>query len=154
MIRLGDDSGAGGVLALALVGAAVTVSVATMSLGSALTVRQRVIAAADAAALAAADGASGAVAVPPCRGAALVAQAAGASLTECRLDGLVATVEVAARVGPVPTGARSTAGPPAGHGEGRLGVSRAAPGSTVYGGPGYREGVTCPTVQPRRSAGW
>ncbi|HTL40426.1 MAG TPA: Rv3654c family TadE-like protein [Pseudolysinimonas sp.] len=112
MIRQGDDRGAGGVLALALVGATVAVGVASIGLGSALTVRQRIIGAADAAALAAADGASGAIAMPPCEGAALVVQAAGASLTECGIDGLIATVEVSARVGPVPVSARSTAGPP------------------------------------------
>jgi secretion/DNA translocation related TadE-like protein len=112
MIRLSDECGAGGVLALALVGATVTVSLAVLGLGPALTVRQRIIGAADAAALAAADGASGAVAAPPCAGAALVAQAAGASLTACSVDGLIATVEVSAHVGPVPVSARSTAGPP------------------------------------------
>lgn len=112
MIRVGDDHGAGSVLALALVGATVIAGLSTVGLGSALTVRQRLIGAADAAALAAADGASGAVAEPPCTGAALVARAARASLTACRLDGLVATVQVAARVGPVLVTARSTAGPP------------------------------------------
>jgi secretion/DNA translocation related TadE-like protein len=102
------------VLALGLVGSTVIVCVATVGLGSALSARQRVIGAADAAALAAADGASGAVGIPPCEGAAAAARASGASLTECVLDGLVATVEVRGRVGPFPISARSTAGPPVG----------------------------------------
>ncbi|MGN6503769.1 MAG: pilus assembly protein TadG-related protein [Pseudolysinimonas sp.] len=112
MIRPGDELGAGGVLALALVGATVAVSLATIGLGSALTERQRIVGAADAAALAAADGASGAVRVPPCTGAALVAHAAGASLSACDLDGLVATVAVSARMGAILISAHSTAGPP------------------------------------------
>jgi hypothetical protein len=61
-----DQTGAGAVLALAIVGAIALVLVAELALGSALVVRQRVIGAADAAALAAADGASGAAAGGPC----------------------------------------------------------------------------------------
>ena len=107
-----DDRGSGGVLALAVVGASVIVAVAVLGLGSALVVRQRVIGAADAAALAAADGASGALAADPCTAAARAAIANRASLVGCRIDGLVATVEVSARFGVTPFRARSTAGPP------------------------------------------
>jgi secretion/DNA translocation related TadE-like protein len=106
------DRGSGGVLALALVGAATIIAVAVLGLGSALVVRQRVIAAADAASLAAADGASGAVAAEPCAAAAAAARANRATLVTCRIDGLVATVEVSGRFGAVPFLARSTAGPP------------------------------------------
>ena len=107
-----DDGGAGGVLALALVTAATIVAVAVLGLGSALVVRQRVIAASDAASLAAADGASGAIAAEPCAAAAAVARANRATLVACRIDGLVATVEVSGRFGAVPFEARSSAGPP------------------------------------------
>lgn len=106
------EAGAGAVLALALVGALVAVSLAVLVLGSALAVRQRVIAAADAAALAAADTASGAVAGTPCDVAAQVAAAHATRLTACRLDGLVAVVTVSGAFGAVPVTARSTAGPP------------------------------------------
>lgn len=99
-------------LALAIVGAMTVVLVAVLSLGVALVLRQRVIGAADAAALAAADAASGAVAGVPCGLAARVAAANGAALGGCTLDGLVATVTVSARFGVVPFSARSSAGPP------------------------------------------
>jgi secretion/DNA translocation related TadE-like protein len=100
------------VLALAVIGAVTLVAFAALALGAALTVRQRVIGAADAAALAAADGASGAVVGEPCVLARRVAETAGAALDSCSLDGLVATVAVSARIGPVPFAARSRAGPP------------------------------------------
>ena len=85
-------------LALAIVGATTVVLVAVLSLGAALVLRQRVIGAADAAALAAADAASGAVAGVPCGLAAQVAAANRAALGGCALDGLVATVTVSASV--------------------------------------------------------
>jgi secretion/DNA translocation related TadE-like protein len=100
------------VLALAIVGATTLILVAVLALGAALVIRQRVIGAADAAALAAADGASGAVGGVPCGLAARVAQANHAALTRCALDGLVATVTATASFGGVPFAARSTAGPP------------------------------------------
>lgn len=109
---LSSDAGSGGVLALALIGAAAIVAVAVFGLGSALVVRQRIIGAADAAALAAADGASGAVPADPCSAAAAVAGSMGGTLTACALDGLVATVEVSGGFGSIPFSARSTAGPP------------------------------------------
>ncbi len=107
-----DDRGAGAVLALAIVGATTVVLLAVLALGAALVVRQRVIGAADAAALAAADGASGAVAGVPCSLAARVAASNAATLQTCAIDGLVASVTVAASVGAIPVSARSTAGPP------------------------------------------
>lgn len=99
-------------LALAIVGATVVALMAVLALGAALVLRQRVIGAADGAALAAADAASGAVAGVPCGVAARVAESNGATLNACLIDGLVATVTVAARLGPVLFSARSTAGPP------------------------------------------
>jgi secretion/DNA translocation related TadE-like protein len=75
---------------LAVVGLVVPVSLA-------LAVKQQVAGAADAAALAAADTASGAVAGFPCDAAARAASLNGAELARCELDGLIATV--AARTG-------------------------------------------------------
>ncbi len=109
---MSGDRGAGAVLVLAIVGAMTVVLVATLSLGAALVLRQRVIGAADAAALAAADAASGAVAGVPCGLAARVAAANGTVLGACRFDGLIATVTVSAAFGAVRFSARSTAGPP------------------------------------------
>jgi secretion/DNA translocation related TadE-like protein len=106
------DRGAGAVLALAIVGATTVLLVSVLALGASLVLRQRVIGAADAAALAAADAASGAVAGVPCGLAARVASANHTVLSACHLDGLVATVTVSASFGPVPFSARSTAGPP------------------------------------------
>jgi secretion/DNA translocation related TadE-like protein len=110
-----DDRGSGSVLVIAMIGAIVTVALAVLALGAGLAVRQRVVGAADAAALAAADAASGAVFVDsvgdPCALAARIAEANRTRLTACRIDGLVATVEVAAAFGALSTHARSTAGP-------------------------------------------
>ena len=99
-------------LAIALMGATVLLAMGALQLGSAVTARQRIIGAADTAALAAADGASGAIGVDPCGAAADVARGNGATLTDCLLDGLVATVTVSGRVGLMGFTARSTAGPP------------------------------------------
>ena len=82
------------------------------ALGAALVLRQRVIGAADTAALAAADAASGAMPGIPCALAERVAEANRAALSGCELDGLIATVTVSATFGAVPFSARSTAGPP------------------------------------------
>ncbi|MEO8095908.1 MAG: Rv3654c family TadE-like protein [Pseudolysinimonas sp.] len=107
-----SDRGAGAVLALAVLGTVTLVVVAVLTLGAALVVRQRVIGAADAAALAAADAATGAVSGDPCALAAEAARANRAVLAECRLDGLIATVEVVGVFGITPFRAVSTAGPP------------------------------------------
>jgi secretion/DNA translocation related TadE-like protein len=107
-----SERGAGAVLALAIVGAVAIVLVAMLGIGSALVARQRVAGAADAAALAAADAASGAVPGIPCVVASEVARANGATLAACQIDGLVAAVTVSARSGRLPVSARSRAGPP------------------------------------------
>ncbi|MFV0319471.1 MAG: helicase, partial [Microbacterium sp.] len=66
----------------------------------------------DAAALAAADAASGAVPGEPCASASAVAAAGGATLIDCRLDGLVATVRVAYPYAGLRAEASARAGPP------------------------------------------
>lgn len=99
-------------MAVAVIGVVVALMLAGIMLAGALAARQRVIGAADAAALAAADAASGAVAGSPCALAQRVAAANGARLAACSIDGLVASVTVSWRVGLLPISARSTAGPP------------------------------------------
>jgi len=110
--RLRNDRGAGTVLALALVLAVVAVGLSGVGLAAALTARQRVIGAADLAALAAADAASGAIGGVPCDIAAGVARANAARLTGCEMDGLVVSVTVAGSFAGIPVVAHSRAGPP------------------------------------------
>jgi secretion/DNA translocation related TadE-like protein len=82
-----------------------------VGLGAGLVVRQRTIAASDAAALAAADVLLGASPGDPCAVAASVAERNGATLESCELDGYLATVTTGSRVAGVPILVRSTAGP-------------------------------------------
>jgi secretion/DNA translocation related TadE-like protein len=96
-----------GVLAVA---ATLTVGLAPVSAASVFS--QRLAGGADAAALAAADAASGAVTGVPCERAAAVAAASGVSLAGCEVDGLVATVTVSGRFGALTATARARAGPP------------------------------------------
>ncbi|AZS43234.1 hypothetical protein BWL13_00785 [Microbacterium oleivorans] len=98
-----------GVLALTA-----TLTVGFVAAGAAAASSARAAGAADVAALAAADTASGLVAGEPCARAADVAGRVGASLTACRIDGLIATVEVSLDVGPLAARARARAGPPPG----------------------------------------
>ncbi len=95
-----------------VVAVVVGATVAMAAVGGAAVTARRVAGAADAAALAAADTASGAVPGFPCAAAERVTAAAGWQLTECHVDGLVATVTVAGAYGGVPLDARSRAGPP------------------------------------------
>lgn len=107
-----SERGAGSVLAIGMVAAVTVVALAIVGLAVGLAARQRIIGAADAAALAAADTALGHVAGAPCEVAAATARANGGVLAACRLDGLVATVEVRGTFAGIPLGARSRAGPP------------------------------------------
>jgi secretion/DNA translocation related TadE-like protein len=112
-VTLRNDRGAGAVLALALVMAVVVIGLAGVTLAAGLSARQRIIGAADLAALAAADAASGAIGGMPCRVASDVAGANGTRLAGCETAGLVVTVTVAGSFAGIPIEARSTAGPPA-----------------------------------------
>jgi secretion/DNA translocation related TadE-like protein len=80
--------------------------------GSAAVLGQRLAGAADAAALAAADAASGAVPGIPCELAETLAAAASVELAACEIDGLTATVTLAAWFGALPATASARAGPP------------------------------------------
>ena len=81
---------------------------------AALAVGQSVQNAADAAALAAADTASGAVAGVPCETAADAATLNGASVISCEVDGLVASVTVGRSFIGFDIGSSARAGPPGG----------------------------------------
>lgn len=111
--RSAADAGAGTVSAL---GAATTVlglALLLAPVADIAVVRHRVAAAADAAALAAADVVSGLAAGEPCATAARVAAAGGASLPRCEVDGLVVTVAAAAATAFGQIAVAATAGPPA-----------------------------------------
>ncbi|MCU1576325.1 MAG: hypothetical protein JWP70_1029 [Leifsonia sp.] len=109
--RLACESGAGSLLAVGVVASVLAVTSMVVTVSLALAVKQRVTGAADAAALAAADTASGAIAGFPCDVAATAARLNGAELGRCEVSGAVATVSaragylgfdisVAARAGP------------------------------------------------------
>ena len=99
---------------VAIVGGLVMLTALVLPLYLALSTRQAAAGAADAAALAAADTASGLLPGYPCESAGRVAAANGFSLDGCSLDGLVATVRVSAQVLGVAVGAAASAGPPGG----------------------------------------
>lgn len=103
---------AGTTAAVGGVAAAVVLTVALAAVAAATVHTQRLAGAADAAALAAADAASGAVAGVPCERATEVAVAAGVEVSACDLDGLVATVRVSAPFGGFAASAIARAGPP------------------------------------------
>jgi len=109
--RAGED-GAGSVLAVGILGAAFTVTVVILPLLTALAVNQSVQNAADASALAAADTVSGLIAGYPCQAAAEAARLNGASIAECAVDGLIATVGVQRRFLVFDLAAEARAGPP------------------------------------------
>lgn len=104
----------GSSLAAGIVTVVATVSFGMVVAGGAVVASVRLAAAADAAALAAADTASGAVLTnePACSVAARVAAANGARLTRCELAGLVATIEVKLGYVGLQASASSRAGPP------------------------------------------
>jgi secretion/DNA translocation related TadE-like protein len=107
-----DDRGSGTVLALAAVAMLAVLTLGAVGVGAALAQRQRVIAAADAGALAAADTALGIHPGVPCEQAARVVAAHGATLVGCDVEGVVATVSASARVAGVLVTAQARAGPP------------------------------------------
>jgi secretion/DNA translocation related TadE-like protein len=107
-----EETGSGAVLSLAMVAAVVMLGLTSLTLAAALTTRARVAGAADLAALAAADAASGLIPGAPCELAARVAEGASARLVSCALDGLVARVALSGRFADIPIDVRSAAGPP------------------------------------------
>lgn len=111
-MMLREQTGSGGVLALAVLAMLTVLTLAAVGVGAALAERQRVIAAADAGALAAADTALGIHPGIPCEVAAQVVAAHGATLVACNVEGVVATVSTSAHVAGVLVTAQARAGPP------------------------------------------
>ena len=112
MLPLHRDDGAGGVLALALVGVTVLCALAVIGLGGALVTRQHLAAAADASALAAADVLLGVVPGDPCTLAGRVAAVHRVALVRCTVDGQEARVTVGTSIRGIPVELESHAGPP------------------------------------------
>jgi secretion/DNA translocation related TadE-like protein len=106
------DGGAGSILVVAILGALVTIATVLLPVLALLPVRQAVQGAADAAALAAADTASGLLPGVPCDTAARAAQLNGSHLVGCTVDGLIATVSVSRPAAGFSIGSRARAGPP------------------------------------------
>lgn len=107
---------AGTALSAGVLVVAASLSLGLAAVGGAAVTAQRVAGAADAAALATADVASGAVSTgeEPCAAGARVAAAFGVTLTDCTLEGLVATVQVQAVYAGLAAVSRARAGPPEG----------------------------------------
>jgi secretion/DNA translocation related TadE-like protein len=103
---------AGTILSVGIVACAATLVVTFTTAGGAAVFSQRLTGAADAAALAAADAASGLIGGAPCDRAAELASAGGTELVGCDLDGLVATVVVSGTFGRFAARASARAGPP------------------------------------------
>ena len=106
-----SERGSGSVLAVALLGGLVTLTAVLLPVLALLPAHQSVQGAADAAALAAADIASGLMPGVPCDTAARAAALNGARLAACTVDGLIATVTVSRTVGGFPITSRARAGP-------------------------------------------
>lgn len=106
------EKGSAGVAALAMLAMLAALTLAVVGVGAALAARQRVIVAADAGALAAADTALGIHPGVPCEEAARVVEAHQASLAGCEVEGVVATVSASGSIAGVVVTARARAGPP------------------------------------------
>lgn len=100
---------------LACAGVALALALPVVVAGSALEGSLRAAGAADAAALAAADAASGWISAEPCPLARLVTEAYGAVLESCELDAQTGRVRVQVHVGTMlsTAHAHARAGPPA-----------------------------------------
>ena len=110
--RLRTEQGSGTVLAVAVIGALLALICTLLPLLAGFVASQSVGGAADAAALAAADVASGLIPGEPCVMAQRAAELSGAHLDSCVLDGVVATVRVSRTVAGMLAQARARAGPP------------------------------------------
>ncbi|MFT4234707.1 MAG: helicase [Microbacterium sp.] len=103
---------AGTALAAGMVASTAVLMLGLAAVGGAAAESQRVAGIADAAALAAADAASGAVSGDPCELAAEVAGISGAIVASCTVEGLIATVEVRTAFDGFEVAAAARAGPP------------------------------------------
>jgi hypothetical protein len=103
---------AGVATAIGVLAVTATVSAGCVLAGTAAIQSARVSAAADTAALAAADAALGFVGGAPCERAGQVVARAGLAFAACEVDGVTVTVVVASPAGVFTVQARSRAGPP------------------------------------------
>lgn len=124
------DSGSATVLAVGLVAAMIVLLAALVPVVVLLGAHGRAAAAADAAALAGADTALGAVAGIPCDIAGRVALSDGATMVRCRQQGLDVRVDVTVTVLGVVVPGAARAGPP---GDRPVVALRGAPDGSVYG---------------------
>lgn len=149
------DRGSGSVLALALVATVVVVALAALSLGAGLVTRQRVVGAADAAALVAADALRGLIPGVPCELADRVVRSNGAALEECSGDGYVATVAVSGSWLGLPLRAAASAGPPprARRPQRRNGARRRRAGALQSGGASSASANSPARSTPRTCVG-
>jgi secretion/DNA translocation related TadE-like protein len=106
------ERGSGSILAVAVVAAALMLSLALVPLYGVLLAKRQAAGAADLAALAAADVAVGAEPGIPCRTASSIARANDVALRACRLEGVIVTVRVSASVLGFTVPGIATAGPP------------------------------------------
>lgn len=106
------ERGSGSVLAVGVLGAIMTLTMLLLPVLGLLSVGQSVRSAADAAALAGADTASGLVPGVPCAAAARAATLNAARLSACTLDELIVTVTVTRTAGGMTVQGRARAGPP------------------------------------------
>jgi secretion/DNA translocation related TadE-like protein len=106
------DAGSGSILAIAVIASVVALTMMLVPLAQALVVKQRVVAAADAGALAAADTASGAIAGFPCEAATRAVRLNAARVERCEIDGLVATVSAVSSYWGLNITVLARAGPP------------------------------------------
>ncbi|WP_159500896.1 Rv3654c family TadE-like protein [Microbacterium sp. 18062] len=105
---------AGTASSVGVVAVVATLTLGLAAAGAAAVYGQRLAGAADAAALAAADAASGAVSGIPCDRAGEIASRAAVEVVSCEVEGLIATVRVGGSFGPFPASAIARAGPPPG----------------------------------------
>jgi secretion/DNA translocation related TadE-like protein len=111
-VLLCSEAGTISVIAVALLALGVSTTGAVAGAAALLVERHRLGAAADAAALAAADAASGLLPGEPCGVARRLAESNSASLMRCVVEGFTVTVGVASTVSGVPIEAAATAGQP------------------------------------------
>jgi secretion/DNA translocation related TadE-like protein len=97
---------------VAIVAALISTTIGVSGAAALLVERHRVAVAADAAAIAAADVASGLVAGVPCDVAGGLAAANSTRLDECVTEGSTVTVRLLSTGSPVPIGVTATAGQP------------------------------------------
>ncbi len=110
-VRPRDDRGSATVWVVGLIGALCLLLAGLLLMAQAMLARHRAGAAADLAALAAADHALRGQEFA-CAGASRVARAQGAEVERCATRGEIADVTVRAREGPMSAAVRSRAGPP------------------------------------------